>query len=178
MLDYTGTLEPIVSKSATGTASYRPTLYALLNAAKNRPNTHPYDGATPEQWYAFDTKTHKTRAQHDRAAVPARRVEEAAAGRPQDEGQERRAAARRPPARSGPTTRSRPAPPATHGTQHRFVMFRMPNDKNMVVFGRDVRDAKSDYDPQSGPDVTMGFSSTGHEGVQEHHERARASAGA
>ncbi len=37
-------------------------------------------------------------------------------------------------------------------------MFRMPNDKNMVVFGRDVRDAKSDYDPQSGPDVTMGFS--------------------
>ena len=49
MLDYTGALEPIVSKSATGEASYRPTLYALLNAAKNRPNTHPYDGATPEQ---------------------------------------------------------------------------------------------------------------------------------
>ena len=40
-------------------------------------------------------------------------------------------------------------------------MFRMPRDKNMVVFGRDVRDAKSDYDPQSGPDVTMGFSGTG-----------------
>ncbi len=40
-------------------------------------------------------------------------------------------------------------------------MFRMPNDKNMVVFGRDVRNAKSDYDPQSGPDVTMGFSCTG-----------------
>ena len=35
----------------------------------------------------------------------------------------------------------------------------------MVVFGRDVRNAKSDYDPQSGPDVTMGFSATGHEGV-------------
>ena len=46
-------------------------------------------------------------------------------------------------------------------------MFRMPSDKNMVVFGRDVRNAKSDYDPQSGPDVTMGFSGTGHEGVQE-----------
>ena len=59
MLDYTGTLEPTVSKSATGTASYRPTLYALLNAAKNRPNTHPFDGATPEQWFAFDKKTHK-----------------------------------------------------------------------------------------------------------------------
>ena len=37
-------------------------------------------------------------------------------------------------------------------------MFRMPSDKNMVVFGRDVQNAKSDYDPQSGPDVTMGFS--------------------
>ena len=46
-------------------------------------------------------------------------------------------------------------------TQHRYVMFRMPKEKDMVVFGRDVRDAKSDYDPQSGPDVTMGFSSTG-----------------
>src|SRR6478672_10637102 len=59
MLDYTGTLEPIVSKSASGTASYRPSLYALLKAAKNRPNTHPYAGATPEQWYAFNAKTHK-----------------------------------------------------------------------------------------------------------------------
>ena len=45
MLDYTGTLEPIVSKSASGQASYRPTLYALLNAAKNRPNTHYYEGS-------------------------------------------------------------------------------------------------------------------------------------
>src|SRR4051812_3973053 len=59
MLDYTGTLEPTVSKSASGTVSYRPSLYALLKAAKNRPNTHPYAGATPEQWYAFDKKTHK-----------------------------------------------------------------------------------------------------------------------
>ena len=59
MLDYTGTLEPIVSKSASGTASYRPTLYALLKAAQNRPNTHYYEGSTPEQWYAFNAKTHK-----------------------------------------------------------------------------------------------------------------------
>ena len=58
MLDYDGTLEPIVSKSSSGTASYRPTLYALLKAAKNRPDTHPYDGATAEQWYAFDAKKH------------------------------------------------------------------------------------------------------------------------
>ena len=59
MIDYTGQLEPIVSKSATGTASYRPTLYALLKAAQNRPDTHPYDGATTEQWFAFDGKTHR-----------------------------------------------------------------------------------------------------------------------
>src|ERR1700710_328541 len=58
MLDYNGTLEPIVSKSSSGTASYRPTLYALLKAAKNRPDTHPYEGATAEQWYAFDAKKH------------------------------------------------------------------------------------------------------------------------
>ena len=68
MLDYTGTLEPIVSKSASGTASYRPSLYALLKAAKNRPNTHYYAGSTPEQWYAFDAKTHKRLAQHASAS--------------------------------------------------------------------------------------------------------------
>ena len=63
--------------------------------------------------------------------------------------------------------------PAATPAQHRFVMFRMPNDKNMVVFGRDVRDAKSDYDPQSGPDVTMGFSGTGTKAFRHDHERAR-----
>lgn len=59
MLDYDGALEPVVSKSASGSASFRPSLFALLTAAKNRPNTHYYAGSTPEQWYAFDAKTHK-----------------------------------------------------------------------------------------------------------------------
>ena len=145
MLDYTGTLEPVVSKSASGQASYRPSLYALLNAAKNRPNTHYYEGSTPEQWYAFDSKTHKRLVN--------------TIGQPFPPGASKQqllttcAARRRTPsscarrrARSGRTTRSRPrtAPRST-----RFVMFRMPRDKNMVVFGRDVRNAKSDYDPQS-----------------------------
>ena len=57
-------------------------------------------------------------------------------------------------------------------------MFRMPNDKNMVVFGKDVSNAKSDYDPQSGPDVTMGFSATGTKAFHDdHHELAGSAAG-
>ena len=162
MLDYTGTLEPIVSKSASGTAAYRPTLYALLKAAKNRPDTHPYAGATSEQWYAFDAKKHK-------------RVLNAI-GQPFPPGASKQQllADLKTKAKGAVLLRA-PAgtiwaddPVAASGStpaQHRFVMFRMPNDKNMVVFGRDVRNAKSDYDPQSGPDVTMGFSSTGHEGL-------------
>ena len=160
MLDYTGTLEPIVSKSATGTASYRPTLYALLNAAKNRPNTHPYDGATPERWYAFDKKTHKRVLNSIGQPFPpgASKKQLLADLKGKADG----AVLLRSPAG---TVWADDQIDSTTGnvndTQHRFVMFRMPNDKNMVVFGRDVRNAKSDYDPQSGPDVTMGFSSTG-----------------
>ena len=93
ILDYTGTLEPIVSKSATGTASYRPTLYELLNAAKNRPDTHPYDGATPSSG-SRSTPRRTGAAQRHRPAVPAGRVEAAADRGAQDEGQGRRAAAR------------------------------------------------------------------------------------
>jgi SecD/SecF fusion protein len=158
MLDYTGSLEPIVSRSATGTASYRPTLYALLKAAQNRPNTHYYAGDTPEQWFAFDAKTH-------------RRVLNTI-GQPFPPGASKKqlTADLRSKAKTAVLLR---APAGTlwaddsiagtggAPTQHRYVMFRLPKDKNMVVFGRDVRDAKSDYDPQSGPDVTMGFSSTG-----------------
>ena len=59
MLDYNGDLEPIVSKSTSGTANYRASLYDLLKAAQNRPNTHPYADATPVQWFAFDKKTHR-----------------------------------------------------------------------------------------------------------------------
>ncbi len=98
MLDYDGTLEPIVSKSASGTASYRPTLYALLKAAKNRPDTHPYAGATPEQWYAFDAEDAQARAQQHRPAVPARRLEEAAA-EPTSSGQAKSAVLLRAPGR-------------------------------------------------------------------------------
>jgi SecD/SecF fusion protein len=163
MLDYDGTLEPIVSKSASGTASYRPTLYALLKAAKNRPDTHPYAGATAEQWYAFDAKTHK-------------RVLNSI-GQPFPPGASKKQLLADLKAKAtGAVLLRAPAgtiwaddPVAGTGgaaAQHRFVMFRMPSDKNMVVFGRDVRDAKSDYDPQSGPDVTMGFSGTGAKAFQ------------
>ena len=160
MLDYTGTLEPIVSKSATGTASYRPTLYALLNAAKNAPTRIP----TTARRRSSGTRStrRRTNACSTRSGSRSRRAH--------------------PRSSCWPTSRARPTAPSccaapagtiwaddqvdsttgnVNDTQHRFVMFRMPNDKNMVVFGRDVRDAKSDYDPQSGPDVTMGFSSTG-----------------
>src|SRR3954447_22930047 len=160
MLDYTGTLEPVVSKSASGQASYRPSLYALLNAAKNRPNTHYYEGSTPEQWYAFDKKTHKRVLNSIGQAFPpgASKKQLLADLKNKADG----AVLLRSPAG---TIWADDQVDSTTGnvndTQHRFVMFRMPNDKNMVVFGRDVRDAKSDYDPQSGPDVTMGFSSTG-----------------
>jgi SecD/SecF fusion protein len=158
MLDYTGTLEPIVSKSASGQASYRPTLYALLNAAKNRPNTHPYDGATLEQWYAFDKTTKRrvlnTIGQPFPPGASKQQLTEDLKTKA------RNAVLLRAPA--GTIWADDPVA-ASDGTpeQHRFVMFRMPKDKELVVFGRDVRDAKSDYDPQSGPDVTMGFSSTG-----------------
>jgi SecD/SecF fusion protein len=160
MLDYTGTLEPIVSKSATGTASYRPTLYALLNAAKNRPNTHPYDGATAEQWYAFDKKTHRRVLNTiGQPFPPGASKKQLLADLKQ---KATNAVLLRAPAG---TVWADDQIDSTTGnvndTQHRYVMFRMPSDKNLVVFGRDVRDAKSDYDPQSGPDVTMGFSSTG-----------------
>ena len=158
MLDYTGTLEPIVSKSASGQASYRPSLYALLNAAKNRPNTHQYEGATPEQWYAFDKKTHKRLVNTIGQPFPP------GASKKQLltdlRGQAKNAVILRSPA--GTIWADDPVP-ASNGAaeQPRFVMFRMPRDPNMVVFGRDVRNAKSDYDPQSGPDVTMGFSGKG-----------------
>ena len=158
MLDYNGTLEPIVSKSASGTVDYRPSLYALLKAAKNRPDTHPYAGATSEQWYAFDAKKH-TRVLN-------------AIGQPFPPGaSKQQLLADLKTKAKGAVLLHAPAgtiwaddPVAASGTtpaQHRFVMFRMPKDKNMVVFGRDVRNARSDYDPQAGPDVTMGFSSTG-----------------
>ena len=163
MLDYDGTLEPIVSKSASGTASYRPTLYALLKAAKNRPDTHPYAGATSEQWYAFDAKTHKRVLNSIGQPFPpgASKKQLLADLKTQAKG----AVLLRAPA--GTIWADDPVA-ASGGTpaQHRYVMFRMPSDKNMVVFGRDVRNAKSDYDPQSGPDVTMGFSSTGAKAFQ------------
>ncbi len=158
MLDYTGTLEPVVSKSASGQASYRPSLYALLNAAKNRPNTHYYEGSTPEQWYAFDSKTHKRLVNTIGQPFPP------GASKKQLltdlRGQAKNAVILRSPA--GTIWANDPVP-ASNGAaeQPRFVMFRMPRDPNMVVFGRDVRNAKSDYDPQSGPDVTMGFSGQG-----------------
>jgi SecD/SecF fusion protein len=158
MLDYTGTLERTVSKSASGTASYRPSLYALLKAAKNRPNTHPYPGATPEQWYAFDKKTHKRLLNTIGQPWPpgASKKQLLADLR----GQAKNAVILRAPA--GTVWADDPVA-ASSGTaaQDRFVMFRLPSDKNLVVFGKDVRNAKSDYDPQSGPDVTMGFSGTG-----------------
>ena len=158
MIDYTGQLEPIVSKSATGTASYRPTLYALLKAAQNRPDTHPYEGATTEQWFAFDGKTHRRLLNKIGEPFPpySSKQQLTEALKSQAEG----AVLLRAPA--GTIWADDPIPgEAGAATQHRYVMFRMPSDKNMVVFGRDVRDAKSDYDPQSGPNVTMGFSSTG-----------------
>ena len=172
MLDYTGTLEPIVSKSATGTASYRPTLYALLNAAKNRPNTHPYDGATPEQWYAFDKKTHKRVLNSHRAAVPARRVQEAAAGRPQGQGRRRRPAAlarrhhlgRRPDRQHHGQRQRHAAPlrdvPDAERQEHGRVRPRRPR--------RQVR-----LRPAERPGRHDGLLLDRDEGVQEHHERAR-----
>jgi SecD/SecF fusion protein len=163
MLDYNGTLEPIVSKSTNGTANYRPSLYALLEAAKNRPNTHPYAGATPVQWYAFDAKTHKRLLNAIAQPYPpgASKKQLLAALKTQAKG----AVLLRAPA--GTIWADDPVV-GTSGTatQDRYVMFRMPSDKNLVVFGRDVRNAKSDYDPQSGPDVTMGFSSTGTKAFQ------------
>ncbi|MDP9257310.1 MAG: protein translocase subunit SecD [Actinomycetota bacterium] len=158
MLDYTGTLEPIVSKSASGTAAYRPSLYALLKAAKNRPNTHPYAGATPEQWYAFNAKTHKRLLNSIGQPWPPGASKKQLLS--DLRGQAKGAVLLRAPA--GTIWADDPVA-ASSGTpaQDRFVMFRMPSDKNMVVFGKDVRNAKSDYDPQSGPDVTMGFSGTG-----------------
>jgi SecD/SecF fusion protein len=158
MLDYTGSLEPIVSRSATGTATYRPTLYALLKAAQNRPNTHPYDGATPEQWFAFNAKTHQRVLNTIGQPFPpgASKQQLTAALKEKATG----AVLLRAPAG---TVWADDATGGANGaaTQHRYVLFRMPKSKDMVVFGRDVRNAKSDYDPQSGPDVTMGFSSTG-----------------
>ena len=114
------------------------------------------------------------RAQQHRPAVPARRLEEAA-DRPTSRGRLRApCCCARPPARSGPTTRS----PPRGGTpeQHRYVMFRMPKDKNLVVFGRDVRNAKSDYDPQSGARRHDGLLRHRHEGVQGESRSALADA--
>ncbi len=158
MIDYTGTLEPIVSKSASGSVSYRPTLYALLNAAENRPNTRYYEGSTSEQWFAFDAKTKRRVLNTIGQPFPpgASKAQLLADLKTKAEG----TVLLRAPA--GTLWANDPVP-ASEGTpeQNRFVMFRLPKEKNMVVFGRDVRDARSDYDPQSGPDVTMGFSSTG-----------------
>ncbi len=168
MLDYTGTLEPIVSKSATGTASYRPTLYALLKAAQNRPDTHYYSASTPEQWFAFDAKTHRRVLNSIGQPFPpgASKKQLIADLKTKAKG----AVLLRAPA--GTIWADDPiAGSGTTPTQHRYVMFRMPKDQKMVVFGRDVRNAKSDYDPQSGPDVTMGFSSTG---AKSFHEITRA----
>ena len=158
MLDYTGTLEPIVSKSASGTATYRPSLYALLKAAKNRPNTHYYEGSPSEQWYAFDAKTHKRLLNTIGQPFPPGASKQQLLS--DLRGQAKGAVLLRAPA--GTVWADDPVA-ASAGTpaQDRYVMFRLPRDKNMVVFGKDVRNAKSDYDPQSGPDVTMGFSSTG-----------------
>jgi SecD/SecF fusion protein len=158
MLDYQGTLEPIVSKSASGTASYRPSLYALLKAAQNRPNTHPYPGATPEQWYAFDKKTHKRLLNAISQPWPPGASKKQLLS--DLRGQAKNAVILRAPA--GTVWADDPVA-ASSGTpaQDRYVMFRLPSQKDEVVFGKDVRDAKSDYDPQSGPDVTMGFSGTG-----------------
>ena len=138
--------------------SYRPTLYALLKAAQNRPNTHPYDGATAEQWYAFDKKTHKRILNSIGQPFPPGASKKQLIA--DLKGKAANAELLRTPA--GTIWADDPVA-GTDGAAdtHRFVMFRMPNDKNMVVFGRDVRDAKSDYDPQSGPDVTMGFSGQG-----------------
>ena len=158
MLDYTGTLEPVVSKSATGSASYRSSLYALLNAAKNRPNTHPYAGATPEQWYAFDKKTHKRLLNAIGQPWPPGASKKQLLS--DLRGQAKNAVLLRSP--GGTIWADDPvAASGSTAQQDRYVMFRMPSDKNMVVFGKDVQNAKSDYDPQSGPDVTMGFSGTG-----------------
>ena len=158
MLDYQGSLEPTVSASAGGQTNYRPTLYALLKAAQNRPNHHYYEGSPPEQWYAFDTKTHKRLLNTIGQPFPPGASKQQLL---RDlRGQAKNAVLLRAPAGTvwadDPVAASSGAP-----EQHRFVMFRLPKDKNMVVFGRDVRNAKSDYDPQSGPDVTMGFSGTG-----------------
>jgi SecD/SecF fusion protein len=158
MLDYQGTLEPTVSASASGQTNYRPTLYALLKAAQNRPNHHYYEGSPAEQWYAFDAKTHKRLLNTIGQPFPPGASKQQLL---RDlRGQAKNAVLLRAPAGTvwadDPIAASSGAP-----EQHRFVMFRLPKDKNMVVFGRDVRNAKSDYDPQSGPDVTMGFSSTG-----------------
>jgi len=158
MLDYNGDLEPIVSKSTSGTANYRASLYDLLKAAQHRPNTHPYADATPVQWYAFDAKTHRRVLNSIGQPYPpgASKKQLLEALKTQAKG----AVLLRAPA--GTIWADDPVT-GTNGTatQHRYVMFRMPSDKNMVVFGRDVQNAKSDYDPQSGPDVTMGFSGTG-----------------
>jgi SecD/SecF fusion protein len=158
MLDYDGALEPVVSKSASGSASFRPSLYALLTAAKNRPNTHYYAGSTPEQWYAFDAKTHKRLLNSIGQPFPPGASKKQLLS--DLRGQAKNAVLLRSPA--GTVWADDPGTDSNgNATQHRFVMFRLPRDKNMVVFGRDVRNAKSDYDPQAGPDVTMGFSSTG-----------------
>ena len=164
MLDYDGALEPVVSKSASGSASFRPSLFALLTAAKNRPNTHYYAGSTPEQWYAFDAKTHKRLLNAIGQPFPPGASKKQLLS--DLRGQAKNAVLLRSPAGTvwadDPGTGSQGS-----ATQHRFVMFRLPRDKNMVVFGRDVRNAKSDYDPSAGPDVTMGFSSTGARAFQK-----------
>jgi SecD/SecF fusion protein len=158
MLDYTGTLEPTVSVSAGGQTNYRPSLYALLKAAQNRPNHHYYEGSTPEQWYAFNAKTHKRLLNTIGQPFPPGASKKQLLS--DLRGQAKGAVLLRAPAG---TVWADDAVPASNGTpaQDRYVMFRLPKDKNLVVFGRDVRNAKSDYDPQSGPDVTMGFSGTG-----------------
>jgi SecD/SecF fusion protein len=164
MLDYTGTLEPIVSKSATGTASYRPTLYALLKAAKNRPSTHYYSNDTPEQWFAFDKKTHRRLLNSIGQPFPPGASKKQLLSDLKT--QAKSAVLLRAPA--GTVWADDPiAGSGSTPTQHRYVMFRLPKESNLVVFGRDVRNAKSDYDPQSGPDVTMGFSSTGAKSFHE-----------
>jgi SecD/SecF fusion protein len=158
MLDYQGTLEPTVSASASGQTNYRPSLYALLKAAQNRPNHHYYEGSPPEQWYAFDAKTHKRLLNTIGQPFPPGASKKQLLN--DLRGQAKNAVLLRAPAGTvwadDPIAASSGAP-----EQHRFVMFRLPKDKNEVVFGRDVRNAKSDYDPQAGPDVTMGFSGTG-----------------
>jgi SecD/SecF fusion protein len=158
MLDYQGSLEPTVSASASGQTNYRPTLYALLKAAQNRPNHHYYAGSPPEEWYAFDAKAHTRLLNTIGQPFPPGASKKQLLG--DLRGQAKNAVLLRAPA--GTVWADDPIA-ASSGTpeQHRFVMFRLPKDKNMVVFGKDVRNAKSDYDPQAGPDVTMGFSGTG-----------------